>query len=374
MSNDNGLFDPPKWGNQSANFRFNDNSLIYSQTPDLASGYTVAAPIILVKLSNPLIFNQTAYLQSAYNLSAEDIGMQHPMLHNRTFGVTDSYSQTLRNSLRGVQTLRSSLSGVQKEKDSTANATLWRNPNLVYVINQLVNRKANVLYDELQSVKRLPDNFGVANKHTDCNSPFEGIGEIPIPNIFPSAATITISVTVDLNHVNNVHLVSYCSVDDLVLRWRRLISVLAATTRNPAVLSSFSLTCSINSKSSSGSLTETCRDLLLRLPVAITESPSIRWCSVCTKNYLFQVLTWCSPVDILVVFTLIKLRQKQQRPEVLGTLSRRLTKPLTKVTIMAIQQHTQTHLKFTFLMASGNQRLVDIHPVRLISVQGVSHV
>ncbi|MBD2800328.1 hypothetical protein ID854_07630 [Xenorhabdus sp. M] len=35
---------------------------------------------------------------------------------------------------------------------------------------------------------------------------------------------------------------------------------------------------------------------------------------------------------------------------------------------MADIQHTQTHLKFTFLIASGNQRLVDIHPVRLITV------
>ncbi|WP_038252957.1 hypothetical protein [Xenorhabdus bovienii] len=35
---------------------------------------------------------------------------------------------------------------------------------------------------------------------------------------------------------------------------------------------------------------------------------------------------------------------------------------------MAIQQHNQTRLKFTFLIASGNQRLMDIHPVRLITV------
>ncbi|WP_255296133.1 hypothetical protein [Xenorhabdus cabanillasii] len=41
---------------------------------------------------------------------------------------------------------------------------------------------------------------------------------------------------------------------------------------------------------------------------------------------------------------------------------------------MAVQQHTQTRLKFTFLIASGTQRLVDIHPLRLISVQEVSHV
>ncbi|MBD2826799.1 hypothetical protein [Xenorhabdus szentirmaii] len=231
---------------------------------------------------NLLIFNQAANMQSGHNLSRRK-------------------------------------SSMQKEKDSTANATLWDDGSFHHVLNQLVIRKANMLYFELQSLKKLPDNFGVANKYTSCNSSFEGIGISSIPTIFPSAATIAISVTVDLNQVNNIHLVGHCSDDALVLRWRRLISVLAATTRNPAVLSSFSLTCSINSKSSSGSLTETCKDLLLRLPVAITDSPSIRWCSVCTKNYLFQVLTWCSPADILVVFTLIELRQKQQRPEVLGT-------------------------------------------------------
>ncbi|KER03329.1 hypothetical protein LGZ99_06000 [Photorhabdus temperata] len=35
---------------------------------------------------------------------------------------------------------------------------------------------------------------------------------------------------------------------------------------------------------------------------------------------------------------------------------------------MDTPQHNQTRLKFTFLIASGNQRLVDIHPVRLITV------
>ncbi|CDL81321.1 hypothetical protein XCR1_1580007 [Xenorhabdus cabanillasii JM26] len=65
---------------------------------------------------------------------------------------------------------------------------------------------------------------------------------------------------------------------------------------------------------------------------------------------------------------------KKAMPRSGGTLSRHLTKPLVEVTIMAVQQHTQTRLKFTFLIASGTQRLVDIHPLRLISVQEVSHV
>ncbi|WP_047686064.1 MULTISPECIES: hypothetical protein [Xenorhabdus] len=35
---------------------------------------------------------------------------------------------------------------------------------------------------------------------------------------------------------------------------------------------------------------------------------------------------------------------------------------------MADTQSNQTRLKFTFLIASGTQRLVDLHPLRLIIV------
>ncbi|EDV6155676.1 hypothetical protein AA440_002412, partial [Salmonella enterica subsp. enterica] len=87
------------------------------------------------------------------------------------------------------------------------------------------------------------------------------------------------------------------------LRCRRLISPFAAVTKKPAVLSPSSFTFSINSRSSSGSLTDTCKDLLFFLPVAITESLVSRWYSVCTKKNLIQLLTWCSPVNMLVVFT-----------------------------------------------------------------------
>ena len=94
------------------------------------------------------------------------------------------------------------------------------------------------------------------------------------------------------------------------LRWRRLISPLAAAMRKPAVLSSDSLTLSINSKSSKGSLTDTCSDLLFLLPVAITESPYVWWCSVCLIKIPNQALTWCSPGNILVVFTLFEMVSK----------------------------------------------------------------
>ncbi|TYO99125.1 hypothetical protein LY16_03226 [Xenorhabdus doucetiae] len=76
----------------------------------------------------------------------------------------------------------------------------------------------------------------------------------------------------------------------------------------------------------------------------------------------------------LTVYNTFMSTVKQRSPEVLLTLSGHLTKPLVEVTIMAVQQHTQTRLKFICLIASSNQRLVDIHPVHLISVQEVRHV
>ncbi|MDC9620288.1 hypothetical protein PSI22_01240 [Xenorhabdus sp. XENO-7] len=63
---------------------------------------------------NSLIFNQTPDLASAYNLSADNIGMQNPISDNRTFGVTDSYLQTLRGSNTDSQNLHNSIRGAHK--------------------------------------------------------------------------------------------------------------------------------------------------------------------------------------------------------------------------------------------------------------------
>ncbi|WP_240002226.1 hypothetical protein [Photorhabdus sp. S14-60] len=339
------------------------NPLIYIQTPDLASGHT------LTKFPNPLIFNQAANLQSAYNLSAKNIGMQNSISDNRTLGVTDSYSQTLCVSFSDAVNLRSSLSGVQKEKDNTTNTTLWDDGSFHHKLNQSVNRKANLLYFELQQLKnlpslrgavRLPSLRGLVSKHTDCNSPFEGIGISSIPNIFPSAATITISVTVDLNSVNNIHLVSYCSGDVNHRAYCRLVQP-------------------------RGSMPRDCNSLrnMRFIHVAKDESPSTFACSSsCCLNSSVILIWYCGDlfsfgIDMVITLGYFELHgndhcsfshQIIQRPVVLVTHTGRLTKPLNEVTIMATPQLNQTRLKFTFLIASGTQRLVDIHPVRLITV------
>ncbi|EAV3941183.1 TPA: host cell division inhibitor Icd-like protein [Salmonella enterica] len=149
------------------------------------------------------------------------------------------------------------------------------------------------------------------------------------------------------------------------LRCRRLISPFAAVTKKPAVLSPSSFTFSINSRSSSGSLTDTCKDLLFFLPVAITESLVSRWYSVCTKKNLIQLLTWCSPVNMLVVFTkLIKwCRYCEAQPDCRpGWASNH---NVTEAYIMACSHDTQTRPEFTYLFLGAPSDKPNTTPVVL---------
>ncbi|TKJ94581.1 host cell division inhibitor Icd-like protein [Erwinia persicina] len=112
-------------------------------------------------------------------------------------------------------------------------------------------------------------------------------------------------------------------------RWRRFISPLAAAIKKPAVLSPSSFIFSISSKSSRGSLTETCRERLFFLPVAIAGAPVFRWCSVYTGKLFLKALRWCSPCYTVVVFTLStgkeQVTHKMAKPGSALTLSGPLT-------------------------------------------------
>ena len=93
------------------------------------------------------------------------------------------------------------------------------------------------------------------------------------------------------------------------LRWRRLISPMAAVIRKPAVLSPLFFTDSISSNTSCGTRTFTCFDLLFTEPVAITDSPRV-WCySLYAKKNHIQYLTCYAPSN-KVNSTLIKPRHK----------------------------------------------------------------
>ncbi|CDM89225.1 conserved protein of unknown function [Xenorhabdus bovienii] len=313
---------------------------------------TLAAPITLGQLPNPLIYNQTAYLQSGHNM---------------------------RVSFSDAVNLRSSLSGAQKEKDSTANATLWRKSDLLYEelqeLKNLISLRDLVRHTSLRGVVsycsinlpslrglvRLPDNIGLVS-YCSINLPSLRGGVNQGNNID------LVSYYSD-NHVNNVHSVSYCSDDALVLRCRRLISARIATEINCPVLSLCSFVCSIPSISSCSTRTVTDWDFAFFEPVAIS-TPHVNWCkTVYTKKLQFKRLTCKTPCYYHVSYTKACIWcENNEAPKCGHTDEASNQQPLYGVTIMAIQQHNQTRLKFTFLIASGTQRLVDIHPVRLITV------
>ncbi len=127
--------------------------------------------------------------------------------------------------------------------------------------------------------------------------------------------------------------------DSLALRrWRRLISPFAAVTRNPAVLSPGSLSCSISVITSCGILTVVICDFAFFAPVAISGSPDNRCISVYAKKKIKKVLRCISPECRFK--NKGEIHPKQQRPAVMGTHTGRLTKPLIEVTIMAIKEHS----------------------------------
>lgn len=112
--------------------------------------------------------------------------------------------------------------------------------------------------------------------------------------------------------------------DSLALRrWRRLISPFAAVTRNPAVLSPGSLSCSISVITSCGILTVVICDFAFFAPVAISGSPDNRCISVYAKKKIKKVLRCISPECRFKNEGEIHL--KQQRPAVMGTHTGRLT-------------------------------------------------
>ncbi|AYA40032.1 hypothetical protein HZS38_05660 [Xenorhabdus nematophila] len=171
-----------------------------------------------------------------------------------------------------------------------------------------------------------------------------------------------------VNHWSYCRLADYCLDDAFALRWRRLISPFIAVTIKPALLSPFILTCSISSMTSCGMRTVVICDFAFLAPVAITESSMI-WCiSLYIKSKPEKVLTFISPKD-KVKYTLKLSRQKTTTPRsATNTIEASNQQPLIEVTTMAGTQHTQTRPKFTCLIASGNQRLIDIHVQRFITV------
>ena len=131
------------------------------------------------------------------------------------------------------------------------------------------------------------------------------------------------------------------------LRWRRLISPMAAVIRKPAVLSPLFFTDSISSNTSCGTRTFTCFDLLFTEPVAITDSPRV-WCySLYAKKNQIQYLTCYAPSN-KVNSTLNKPRHKNGNAPECGNTSEASNHNVNRSNIMACIQHTQTRPKYQY--------------------------
>ncbi|WP_161796553.1 hypothetical protein [Xenorhabdus khoisanae] len=78
------------------------------------------------------------------------------------------------------------------------------------------------------------------------------------------------------------------------------------------------------------------------------------------------------PLRDKVKYTLSHLRLKIATPRSATNTIEASNQNVKETYDMADTQSNQTRLKFTFLIASGTQRLIDLHPVRLIIVLAYS--
>ncbi|WP_434666508.1 host cell division inhibitor Icd-like protein [Klebsiella sp. B345] len=151
--------------------------------------------------------------------------------------------------------------------------------------------------------------------------------------------------------INYGHYVASFGAILVCLRWRRLISPLAAVTRKPAVLSPSCFKLSISSITSWGIRTVVICDFAFFAPVAITETPCVRCISVYAKKTkekgLKCISLWAS-LNIKGEIHLVSAKPGSAR----NTNRASNHKPLVEVTVMADQQHTQTRPKYQYLFTA----------------------
>lgn len=150
------------------------------------------------------------------------------------------------------------------------------------------------------------------------------------------------------------------------LRCRRLISPCNEVTINCAVLSPGSFKLSTLLAISCGTRALIFCDLLLTLSTAITGLLTLLWVPVYTKKSKLKHLMWVPVVDYSGCQMSVFAFTKKQRPTSVGSAGGASNhKPLVEVTVMADQQHTQTHPKFTWRFLALNRLDKKAKPCRL---------
>jgi len=353
---------------QTPNSGFATNPLKRLQTPNMASGQTLRnsfgcvqiklgeTPSLKLKADNSLIglisvrepelVNQLIQLnyresrESANSLiqlnSVDSTESANSLIMSKTCIAGTSPNVLMKSDANHFPS-RDDTQKAQKEKGSVRSAALWDDYSF--------NHEANHYSTDLDNNADLRL-YGTLSPAQTLHAEIIGTQNLQVTKRYSQNNPKIIGAVGSANDISSAQL----SGSGLAfLRWRRLISPLAAVTKKPAVLSPSSLTCSINSRSSSGSLTETCKDLLFFLPVAITGSHCGRWCSVCTKNYSIQSLTWCSPENILVVFTLLLSWCIISEAQLDGNPVWASIHNVIGANTMAFTHSTQTRPKFTYL-------------------------
>lgn len=148
-------------------------------------------------------------------------------------------------------------------------------------------------------------------------------------------------------------------------RWRRLISPCKEVTINCPVLSPSSFTDSNVSTISWGIRTEIFCDLLLMVPVDMTDIPKV-WCPSVYIRLSQKKLLKCPSLRYKVsVTSCLHITGNSEASECCNTTEASHREPLIKVTIMAETQSTQTRPKYQYRFMALSRADKAAKPCRL---------
>ncbi|WP_442913079.1 host cell division inhibitor Icd-like protein [Leclercia sp.] len=165
---------------------------------------------------------------------------------------------------------------------------------------------------------------------------------------------------------------SYALSASLVsLRWRRLISFSNAVTTNCPVLSPSFFKISTASATWCGTRTSNLFDFALMDLVAITQFLVIRCRTIIYEEKVMAILDVSDTSKYYVSDTLILLKCKNSEARQCWSTNRASDHNVIETYIMADQQHTQSHLKYTWRFLALNRHDKKAKPCRL-SVDAVS--
>ena len=154
--------------------------------------------------------------------------------------------------------------------------------------------------------------------------------------------------------------------DERCFLWRRLISPSSAATTNCPMLSSAFFKFSTSAAIERGTLTSNLFDFVLMDFVAISGLP-FKWCPTIIIEKKIDARLDVSDTNKYALSDTSEFPQvqKQRNPEVFAALPGSLTKPLTGVTAMAINKHTQTRPKYQYRFLALCRADMHAKPCRL---------